>query len=367
MGLWCVLVGLIGCEPARQAEPVAFTRADIPVGEDPSAVLAADVTGDGVPDLIVATDRVSVRVGEGDGEFTPGPSSAAGANPVDLAAADFDEDGHLDLAVANHETRYLTLLLGDGTGRFAAAPGSPLTIDVSPHPHAVAATDVDGDGHVDLLVDHRAGEGFLLLRGRGDGRFEASGVIDIGGDPYRGLALADLDRDGQVDLVAPIERGVGIALGEGEGAFRRLPELRSGVRRPFAVTTADLNGDGIPDLGIGSGEDSDEVALLLGDGTGAFRPVAGSPFTAAPGATKMSAADLDGDGYEDVLVTSWDAPYLTILFGGPSGIRSQRVEVGRNPWAVATGDLDRDGDRDVVVGNAGDGTVTILLARPYDP
>ena len=358
-----VLMSLVACEPAQGGDPVSFVRSDIELAGEPSAVLAVDVTEDGIVDLVVTTDRVLVLIGAGDGKFVEGASSDAGDHPVDLAAADLNEDGHLDLAVANHDTDYVSILLGDGTGAFAHAPSSPMTVDVEPHPHAVAATDIDGDGHVDLLVDHRRAEGFLLLTGKGDGSFEPAHRVGVGGDPYRGLALADLNRDRHMDLLAPIERGVGVALGDGRGAFRLLPEVRTGVRSPFAVAAGDFNGDGLIDVGVGSGENSDAVALLLGDGTGAFEPLSGAPFAAGSGATKASAADLDGDGFDDLLVTSWHSPYLTILYGGQAAIRAQQVEVGDNPWALTAADLDRDGDRDVVVGNSGSRTLTILLSQ----
>jgi hypothetical protein len=110
------------------------------VGRAPGCVLVEDVNGDGKFDLVVANERggdASVLLGDGNGGFSPvrGSPFPAGHSPNDLAAGDFNRDGRLDLAIANHDKQRLTVLLGDGRGRFAPAPNSPFTIAVRPHTH----------------------------------------------------------------------------------------------------------------------------------------------------------------------------------------------------------------------------------------
>ena len=111
--------------------------------------------------------------GRGDGRFDVSWSGAAGENPVDLAIADLDEDGLADLAVANHETDYVTLLLGTAGGGFERRDHSQFHVDISPHPLAVRLQDIDSDGHADLLVDDRSPQSIRLFRGLGDGTFAA--------------------------------------------------------------------------------------------------------------------------------------------------------------------------------------------------
>ena len=113
--------------------------------------------------MVSGGQSVFVLTGQGDGRFDVTWSGAAGENPVHLAIADFDEDGLADLAVANHETDYVTLLFGIAGGAFEHRDHSRFRVDVSPHPHAVRLQDIDSDGHADLLVDDRSPESIRLF------------------------------------------------------------------------------------------------------------------------------------------------------------------------------------------------------------
>ena len=108
-------------------------------------------------------------------------SGAAGENPVDLAIADLDEDGLVELAVADHETDYVTLLFRTAGVGFERRDHSRFRVNVSPHPHAVRLQDIDSDGHADLLVDDRSPESIRLFRGFGDGVLVAD---EDGGSPF---------------------------------------------------------------------------------------------------------------------------------------------------------------------------------------
>lgn len=364
-----MLAILATCGPAGQAPQVAFERVEIDVGSDPH-VLAAELTGDDHPDLAVAgEDRVLILTGDGEGGFRRLGEFPAGERPTGLAAADLDGNGDTDLAAANHETDYLTLLLNDGAGAFSPAPGSPLGIDVDPHPHVVAVADLDEDGHPDILVDHRSAEGLLPLYGTDDGTFEAGSVVGLGGDPYRGIVVTDLDGDGIPDLAVPNERTVGVRPGRPAREFGPLEELDVAAVAPYGLVAADVNGDGLPDLAASSGEGGEGVAVLLNDGSGHLGPAPESPYPAFRGFTAVSAGDLDADGRDDVVVSSWDAGEVAILYGasadgtdGPSP-RLQRVAVGENPWAVSTADFDGDGRDDVAVAVQGEDRVVVLLSR----
>lgn len=365
MWLLLGLVALIACDGARSAPPVDFERTEVSIGGTPYALVASDVTGDGFVDLLAADDtgnRIVVLANDGRGGFAVAGEVPSGPSPGGLAAAEFDADGHPDLAVANHETDRITLLRGDGSGGFAPAPGSPLSLGVRPHVHSVATADLDEDGHADLVVDDREAEGLRLLFGRGDGTFEDAGTVGMGGDPYRGMAIADLDADGRLDLATPNEREVGLRLGLGNRDFADLSVIDVSPLAPFALAVGDVDGDGAADLGLGSGDDA-EIALLLGDGTGVFTVAPGSPYEAGPGAKSMTAADLDGDGRDDLVVASWGSRDLTLLFGGSGSLRSHSVESGENPWVPLAADFDGDGRPDLAAANYGSGSVTVFLTR----
>lgn len=367
-----ILAILTACGPAGEPPQVAFERVEIDVGADPH-VLAAELTGDDHPDLAVAgEDRVLILAGDGEGGFRRTGEFAAGERPTGLAAADLDGDGDPDLAAANHETDYLTILLNDGAGAFSPAPGSPLGIDVDPHPHVVAVADLDADDHPDLLVDHRSAEGLLPLYGTGDGTFEAGSVVELGGDPYRGIVVTDLDGDGIPDLAVPNQRTVGVRPGLTGREFGPLEELDVAAVAPYGLVAADVTGDGLPDLAASSGEGGEGVAVLLNDGSGNLGSAPDAPHPAFRGFTAVSAGDLDADGRDDIVVSGWDAGEVAILYGGSAdgtdgrdapSPRLQRVAVGENPWSVSTADFDGDGRDDVAVAVQGEDRVVVLLSR----
>jgi hypothetical protein len=345
-----------GEEPDRQL----FERVDVAVGVQTSAILAAFVNADDRLDLlVVGGDQVISLQGRGDGRFDTVGSVAAGEHAVDLASADLDEDGLDDLAVANHETEYVTLLFGAPGGRFQARASSRLVVNVSPHPHAVRLSDIDGDGHHDLLVDDRDDEVIRLFRGVGDGGFEKATPIPVGGDPYRGMSLIDVNRDGEIDMLTPNPDHVSVLIGDGSGRFTGDTALRPGFA-PFSVTAADFNGDGLTDVAAGSGERVGALAVWFGTTDGTFR--AGGRYELAVGPTRLAAADLTGDGRAEVIVTSYVGGGVAVLTGGGDPTL-YRMESAGNPYGVATGDFDGDGRIDFAIANGGAEYITVFLSR----
>ena len=150
-------------------------------GKGPGSLALADLNGDGKFDLVVANDEssdVTILLGDGKGGFDAAPGSPfpAGKSPNDIAVADFDGDGKPDLAFPNHDTSHVTILLGDGRGRFRPASASPVMVRSSPHPHGIAAADFDGDGHVDFAVESWGNDQVEVFFGAGGGRF---GVVTL--------------------------------------------------------------------------------------------------------------------------------------------------------------------------------------------
>ena len=122
-------------------------------GQFLSGVVAADFNGDGKLDLAVtdyATNTVLILLGKGDGTFQPPITFATGYEPEAIVAADFNNDGKLDLAIANYGGNTVTLLLGNGDGTFTQAAGSPFAVGKGPV--AIAAADFNNDGKLDLAI-----------------------------------------------------------------------------------------------------------------------------------------------------------------------------------------------------------------------
>jgi len=349
------------------------------VGAAPASVAIADFNRDGKPDLAVANNGsgdVTVLLGDGKGGFAPAAGSPfpAGKNPNDIAVGDFDGNGTLDLAFPNHDTHGVTVLLGDGKGGFRPAAGSPFTVASRPHPHGIAAGDFNGDGRLDLAVESWGDNAVEVLFGTGKGGFTSPGRrFAVGRMPYQRLRSADVNRDGKPDLLTTNFEGnsVSVLLGDGKGGFTNAPgsPFPAG-RSPFCQAIADVNGDGKPDVVIGgfSGhpEDpsADGVSVLLGDGAGGFRLLAGPPFAAGRTPVAVAMGDLNGDGVPEIAVANMAGDTATVLSRGPNGRYLKTATIpASGAEAVAIGDLNHDGKGDLVIAALKSNEVLVVLGK----
>jgi FG-GAP-like repeat/FG-GAP repeat len=372
-GLFLALVA--SCSAPRSSEP------HFVVGRAPGCVLVEDFSGDGRLDMVVLNEQsndATVLLGDGEGRFEPARGSpiAAGDRPNDLTAGDFNRDGQLDVAIANHETPHLTVLLGDGRGEFAPAPDSPLTVAVKPHPHGIANGDFNSDGNLDLVTDSWAEDRLVVLFGDGKGHFGTPGTyIAVGKHPYQRVRVADLNGDGRADIVSPNLEGddVTILLCDGKGGFRQpagspFPCGDS----PFNAAIGDVNADGNLDLAIVNSPSStsdrsgqDGLTILIGDGLGGFTKMAGSPFVTGKFPNIPAIGDIDGDGVADVAVSNPDDDIVTIFMMSRAGSAASRqaMSVPGHPKGLAIRDLDGDGKGDVVITNNSRNSVTIVMVK----
>lgn len=359
-----LLLSVVACGVSTVVrQELAFEIHRVEVGFESADVVVVDWDGDGHLDLLVSGgERIVQLRGDGTGQFELSGSAAAGENPVDIVLGDVNEDGRTDVVVANHETDYLTLLMG-GAEDFASSRSQRLPIDVSPHPHAVAVEDINGDGHLDIVVDDRDRERLQVHVGSGDGSFEMFQAIEIGADPYRGMTVADIDGDGHVDVITPNPRTVSVQMGDGQGGFSHRLDLESSAMPPFSTVVGDFDGDGVLDIASGSGESQGEVRVWLGTGGGGYSPNSVSSYRIAEGPTAMSVSDVNGDGIDDIVAASYVGNGLAILLGGDP-LEVIRIGLEDNPWNVAMGDLNEDGLMDVVTTNDSGSRITVLLQRP---
>jgi len=365
---------------AAVAAAVTLHATRLPVGRSPGSVVALDVNGDRRPDLVVANQGsgdVSVLLGDGKGAFRPARGSpfAAGPHPNDIATGDFNTDGKPDLAFPNHDTPFVTVLLGDGRGRFAPAPGSPVTVDSRPHPHGLAAADFNGDGKVDLVVESWQIDRVELLFGDGKGRFASPGPqFPTGRMPYQRVRAGDLDGNGRADVITTDTNGssVTILLGLGSGGLGPARGSPFAVApSPFAMAVGDVDGDGRRDLAVGhfSGQltnrSRDAVTILLGDGKGGLAVAPGSPFKAGHAPISLALGDVDGDGHSDLAVANFGGDDVMIFRGDGTGrfTPAGRFPVGGAPSGIAVADLDGDGRADAVSADSRGDQVTVLLSR----
>lgn len=212
--------------------PPRFRQQTIRTGQGPRWVSVADVNHDGNPDILVTnadSGTVSVLLGDGSGQFRDAPGSpfAVGHEPNDIAVADMNGDGQSDLVIPNHQAPTITIMLGDGKGSFRPGPGSPVAVHSNPHPHGVAVADFDGDGKPDVVTDSWGENKIELLTGDGNGGLRTPGrYFPTGRRPYERLRTADFNHDGHPDIVTTNldDDSVSILLGDGKGGFTPAPD-----------------------------------------------------------------------------------------------------------------------------------------------
>lgn len=265
----------------------------------------------------------------------------------DLVLEDFDGDGRVDAAVA--AAAGVLLAPGLGNGAFAA----PSTIRLRDPAIGIAATDLNRDGVLDLIVTH--GDGFSVMKGFGTG-FTPSDFTEpffrATGKDAGDLAWADFDEDGFQDLVVANvdDDAVAILLGRGDGEFV-LEAVHAVAAHPERLRVFDTDGDDVLDVVV-TCRDANVVQRLLGIGagsvgSGAFAPAATIVSTTSP--RGLEAADIDGDGAMDLVIGNL-AANISVAFATAGGSFEA-------PLAVA-GEAD---NRDVVVGDfTGDGLVDVV-------
>ena len=286
--------------------------------------------------------------------------TVASGNASDLAIADLNEDGKLDIVTTSHFSG-VVILFGSGDGKFTAGPN----IDVAAS-EFVRAVDLNSDTHVDLVA---TGDQIAVLLGKGDGTFAPPAYYPAGSDVSNpaieliGLDVADLNADTIPDVVAMnyLTQQLSVLLGKGDGTFDAASLYA--CTACVEVAAADLDRDGDLDImaaspGIGPGAifQNGVVFAFLNDGAGNLgEPVQYDPLGHA---ATIALGDLNGDGAVDVITGNDSSNSLSVLLGKADGTlaAAQKYPTG-NTHAVAVVDLNDDGMLDVLSGSPEDSKV----------
>jgi len=335
----------------------------------PYQIISADFNNDGNLDLAVAqlaNSMVGILLGKGNGSFQSALYFTA-PNAVALAAGDFNGDHKLDLAVVESGgtgNGALGIFLGDGRGNFHKS----VTYKLGPASAAVAVADFNGDGHLDIVVTNAGTNGngsVMVFFGRGDGTFKAPTTYRL--DQYPNVvATADLNGDHYPDLVVAQNIGsVTVLTNDGRGGFKK-QRTYGATSGADGIAIADFRNKGILDLAVTGTPNT--VAILLGNGDGTFGTATGYSTQVGNGyAQAVVAADFGGGGKIDLAVEC-TGNASALLYGNGDGTFQSPVPIKTREnggYSLIFGDFNKDGALDLAMDALGSGdrvkSVAVLI------
>ena len=349
-----ILTENVGISGSSNSPGVASEFSNFPLGQVGDIALE-DIDNDGYIDLL-GTDRwddmVHIALGSASGQFQKSESVFVGDGPSQILLEDFNQDGNLDFVTANRDNS-ISIAIGLGNGQFRQA--SQLFLGGAFGVEDIAVGDITNDGFMDIVATAPTGTS-VYFEGVGDGTFEPNDLPF----PLRSFELVDIDNDGNLDFAQDILNRILVRKGDGTGQFNETFNIDAPNLNVSEIKAADINQDGVMDF-VAINRDAPSVISILGLGNDQFEtPI---EFNSGNVATEFEIADINRDGFLDILVLE-SGESVTTLLGDGNGSFSKdvkyRARLGTNSLAVA--DINSDGFVEYATGST-NGEVAIQASN----
>ncbi|MCK9248569.1 MAG: VCBS repeat-containing protein [Solirubrobacteraceae bacterium] len=335
--------------------------------DGPWGIAVADMDGDGRADVITggfATGGLNVALQQADGSFTSTRIDDFGGFSRGVHVADFNVDGRPDVAVRGTTLRPL-LQNGDGTFAPGASFPSP-----NPPPYSMGVGDVDDDGRPDIIVGGSSPRGLTVALQQPDGTFLALPTAPVPGAQIDDIEVGDVDGDGANEIVAADATGGRVVIASVTGLSVVVDAMVSVSGFPTGIAVDDIDGDGKDEVAVARW--SAALASIVEHDGGAYvlRPDSYPTDPAGPGMVDI--ADFDGDGRPDIVVGAgggnlWTRVHVLHQQADGGFVRTDHPFGSSIPaWDMAVGDIDGDGDPDVVLADPSDDNRVVLLRNKRD-
>ncbi|MBU1626075.1 VCBS repeat-containing protein, partial [bacterium] len=338
---------------------LCFSQIMYKVGNDPNTVTAADVSGDGYLDLLVSNrsaSTLSVLMNNGDGTFASQVLYKTNPSPSPVVTADIDNDGDIDMLVSSIIYDYyykISVFINYGDGTFA-----PGVIYDTASPKEITLSDVDNDGFVDLLISSFDDVVMVLINNK-DGTFAPYVSYETEEGPEQ-VTAADVNNDGYDDMLVSCRNWgnyyshVMVYINKGDGTFKKPKSynIYNVIWDPNRVTAADVNNDGFVDMLV-SCSDSARIYVFInnanGIGTFSQKPMMVN-YKSARYPREVTAADVNKDGAIDMLVSSYNEQQgISVFFNdGDGDFKLDNIYSSDNISEITVKDITQDGYPDIV-------------------